>query len=141
MLQKVRRARRVLRVRPRADADDDGARRSLCLVVSVVAAVVAAGLALFFFEVFVVLFLRGRLVDQEALEAVVERDEAVLFLVGGADVELQRAAFIDLLSVYYDVCSETESQRGGWQAIRLWGVSFFLQRWDASAGRSDANAS
>ena len=86
MLQEVRRARRVLRVSPRADADDDGARRSLRLVVSVAAAVVAAGLALFVVEFFVVL--RGRLVDQEALEAVVERDKAVLFLVGGADVEL-----------------------------------------------------
>ena len=62
------------------------------LVVSVVAAVVvAAGLALFVVFFFVVVLLSGRLVDQEALEAVVERDEAVLFLVGGADVELHDA--------------------------------------------------
>ena len=136
MLQKVRRARRVLRVRPRADADDDGARRSLCLVVSVVAAVVvAAGLALF---VVVVLLLRGRLVDQEALEAVVERDEAVLFLVGGADVELHdacrnRAAFIRLL---FDVLQRVLVQRArqGCKRCRLFGAqgcdaAIALQRW------------
>ena len=78
----------------------------------VLAVVVAAGLALFFF---VVVLLRGRLVDQEALEAVVERDEAVLFLVGGADVELHDACRIvrRLLDFYLMSCVLVQRARQG----------------------------